>query len=106
MKGYPCAWENEECKCSGNVNFGIVDWNDYAFGKWSEMRYVNHSVDCVERNFKGYNQTGYDDIRRKCFCYPSSKLIFFSMIAELIRKKNKPKIMIHYNRNTKSIISR
>ena len=78
MKGYPCAWENKECKCSGNVNFGIVDWNDYIFGNWSEMRYVNNSIDCVESNFKEYNQTDYNDIRRKCFCYPSSKLIFLA----------------------------
>ena len=85
MKGYSCAWENEECKCSGNVEIGIADWNDYIFGKMSDMRYVNDSIDCVGKNFKGYNQTGYDDIRRKCFCYPSSKLIFFYIIFELAR---------------------
>ena len=27
MKGFKCAEENEECKCSGMVEYGIYDWD-------------------------------------------------------------------------------
>ena len=65
MKGYPCAWENEECKCSGNVVFGIADWNNYIFGKTSEMRYVNNSIDCVERKQLAFTRPMNRNVRKK-----------------------------------------
>ena len=75
MKGYQCARENEKCTCGGNVNFGIYGGNEEFFGKWSNMKPATEPIDCKKENFEGYNEIGYEKIKKTCYCHPSSQLV-------------------------------
>ena len=81
MSGYDCAFENEECKCSGEVSYGIYDDSkrshpDVVFGNWSEKKLVERSINCTEENFPDYPEKEYDKPMKNCWCYPSSKRLF------------------------------
>ena len=82
MSGYDCAYENEECKCSGEVSYGIYDDSkrshpDVVFGNWSEKKLVERSINCTEENFPDYPEKEYDKPMKNCWCYPSSKRLFY-----------------------------
>ena len=81
MAGYECANEDEECKCSGKVSYGIyLDsgrvYPDIVFGSQSEKKHVERSINCTKENFSDYPEEESYPFMKRCWCYPSSNQLF------------------------------